>query len=400
MESLLIYSAVGDTDVQWQVLDKSGAALATAEQGDLAAAAAKAAGRKLIWVIKGEDVWLGQRTLPSGSRRQLAQALPYTLEEELAADVDGLLFAHTPVGDQTGVAVIDRQLLVAGLARLQQQGLRPSRILPDTLLLPQADDAWYLKQDGERVLVRKGTVDGFVCDRENLPVLLEAALLAAGEEAPARLVLEAASELVADVPGLPMLEKAPERALLSHFSDALGSAPRVDFAALLGSGNLLSRADRKRWLIAAGIAVLALGLLVGERWLALDRLKQHNAELSQAIEQVYRDAFPKAVRVENARIQMEQKLDALRKGSGAGAGFLRSLAGVVKQLGAAEGLKVEGLEYRGELLVLRLQGRDLQQLNGLKQAIEKTGSRTVEIQSVNQLESGVSAQMKIREGRA
>jgi hypothetical protein len=97
---------------------------------------------------------------------------------------------------------------------------------------------------------------------------------------------------------------------------------------------------------------------------------------------------------------MQQKLDALRRGSGGSEGFLGALASVVKELAAAKGLKVDGLEYRNRLLVLSLQGAGLQQLNALKQAIEKNGERSAEIQSVNQVESGVSAQMKIREGRA
>lgn len=398
MESLLIYSGVGDSDVQWLVLDKSGSPTSESGQDDLATVAARASGRRLIWLIKGEDVWLAQRKVVAASKRQLAQALPYALEDELASDVDSLLFAHAPVGEETGVAVIDRGLLTGGLELLQQHGLKPGRILPDLVLLPLADDSWYLRQDGERVLLRKGPVDGFVCDRHTLPLMLDSALAQAGEGPPASLLLAGDPALLADCAGLPEVKQVDEVGLLTLLASGLPQAPRVDFGALLGSGNLFSPADRRRWSIAAALAVLALGLAAGERWLAVDRLQQHNQQLSQAIERVYLDTFPQS-RPENPPVQMEQKLQALRKG-GSDGGFLAALAGVVNELAAVEGLKVEGLEYRSSLLVLRLQGKDLQQLNSLKQAIEKGGERTAEIQSVNQVDTGVSAQMKIREGRA
>jgi general secretion pathway protein L len=229
--------------------------------------------------------------------------------------------------------------------------------------------------------------------------MLAAALAAAGDGPPERLVVEGDRTLLTGLEGLPAIEPVEPMPLLERLAQGLRSAPRVDFAPLLGSGDLLSRVDRRRWQIAAAIVVLAAGLSLGERWLAVDRLESHNSALDQAIEQAYRDAFPQASRVVNARVQMQQQLDALRRGDG-GEGFLTSLAGVVRQLAAAQGLRVDGVEYRDRLLVLRLQGRDLQQLNGLKQAIEQDGRRSAEIQSVNQEASGVSAQMKIREGQA
>lgn len=399
MDSLLIYSAPGEADIEWLRLDKSGGAVGEPQRGALADAAAVAAGCKVIWVLKGEDVWLAQRPLPAGSRRQQSRALPYVLEEELTAEVDGLLFAHVPLGGEAGVAVTDRDLLANGLELLQQHGLKPRRILPDLLLLPHEDDAWTLKTVGQRVLLRTGAVAGFCCERANLPALLAAGLSAAGTAAPARLLLEGDPELVEGVTDLPEVVTAAQAPALKRFAKGLSSAPRLDFAPLLGSDGPLSRADRRRWAVAAGMAVLAVGLLMGERWLALDRLERHNVELGKAIEQVYLSTFPQARRVENARVQMQQKLDVLRRG-GAGDGFLPALAGVVKQLATAQGLTVDGLEYRDSLLVLRLQGRDLQQLNLLKQEIEQSGARSAEIQSVNQQASGVSAQMKIREGRA
>lgn len=396
MEDAVLYSAVGAQQARWLLLDKRGEPEGAEQQGDLTAAAAALAGRRFVWVLHGEDVWLGERTMPARSRRQLAQALPYALEDELACEVEDLLFAHVPLGELTGVAVIDRRLLEAGVDQLRQAGLGPLRIIPDVLLLPLPDDGWYLKQDGVRILCRMGRVSGFVCERENLPLLLAAALAEAGEGAPSRLLVEGDIELGADQTGLPGIEQVPVAPTLQRLAQGLPQAPRIDFTRLLDSHAGETQVKRRRWLIAAGLALLAFGLLLAQRGLELQRTKTYNAELSQAIEQIYRGAFPQAVRVEDARVQMEQKLRSLQAGNRAGGGFLAELAAVAPAIQGEPGLQMEGIEYRDRLLLLRLHGRDLQQLDRLKQAIEAQGVGEVEIKSVNQVEKGVTAQLKIR----
>ncbi len=400
MEEAVLYSAVGAGQARWLLLDKAGEPAGDTRQGTLAEAAAELAGRRLTWVIQGEDVWLGERVIPARSRRQLAQALPYALEDELTSDVDELLFAHVPLAERTGVAVIDRQLLEDGVGQLRQAGLKPARILPDVLLLPLPEDGWYLREDDGRVLCRQGTVAGFVCERENLPLLLEAALGAAGEQRPARLLLEGDIDLGTLATELPAIEPVAVKPLLRRFVEGLAQAPRIDFAGLIEAGDGTATTLRRRWLVAAGLALAAFGLLLLQRGIELHRVSNFNSELAQAIEQVYRDTFPQARRVEDARVQMGQKLRALQAGGAGSSGFLDTLSAIAPALTAQSGLKVEGIEYRDRLLVLRVQGRDLQQLDQLKQAIESRGVGEAEIQSVNQAATGVTAQLKIRERRA
>src|SRR5690606_3835633 len=69
-----------------------------------------------------------------GSARQRAQALPFAIEEQLAAPVEQqhVLLAKQP----DAVLVVARQAMDAWLQRLHAAGLRADRMLPDAWLLP------------------------------------------------------------------------------------------------------------------------------------------------------------------------------------------------------------------------------------------------------------------------
>ena len=65
---------------------------AQVREGALAEAAAAATGRQVIVLAPGADVMLCSVAVPTRNRSRMAAAVPYLLEEQLAADVD--IFVH------------------------------------------------------------------------------------------------------------------------------------------------------------------------------------------------------------------------------------------------------------------------------------------------------------------
>lgn len=396
MGTLLLYSRIDDEQARWLRLGADGAPLGEAGEGSLAQAATAAADCRLVWVLNGEDVLLTTRRIPARGRRQLAQALPYALEDDLAQEVDTLGFVHQPLGPDTGVAVVDRVLLETGLARLRAAGLRPWRILPDLLLLPQHPGG-YLYQDGARALLRHGPMAGLVCEADNLEMVLAALPHTAGEGQQPALRVEGGNPLP---DGLACQQVSPALPLLRRLAAGLATAPALNLAGALVEDQGPSQRERRRVWLAAGVALLALGLLAGQRALQLRDLRQLGDDLDAAIVQTYRDTFPDGGRLVDARVQMQQALDRLHRSAGGDGGFLGALADVAPTLGGATTLRIEGMEYRNGLLLLRVRGDDIGQLDRIKQALEADGRHSVQIQAVNQGEDGVRAQFRIQGGRA
>ena len=88
--------------------------------GALKDAAAMAVGKQVIVLVPGTDVILTSVTVPTRNRNRMAAAVPYLLEEQLAADVDESHFAlgERDAEGRVAVAVVSRARMDAWLAAL------------------------------------------------------------------------------------------------------------------------------------------------------------------------------------------------------------------------------------------------------------------------------------------
>ncbi len=122
-------------------------------------------------LIGGEDVLLTRVRIPSRQQRQIVQAIPYAVEEELARNVDDCHFAMGKRGgdDELEIAIIDRALMQSILTRLNAAGLRPAFMSPDLLMIPNAEGT-HILIDGDRAhLLTPGNL-GFTTTIGQLPL--------------------------------------------------------------------------------------------------------------------------------------------------------------------------------------------------------------------------------------
>ena len=107
-------------------------------------------------VLPAELATLQSVSLPSKNLRQAMQALPFIVEEQLAADIEKV---HIAVGARQSsglwsVVVIDMALMSALLACCEQAKLRLRAVYVDAQLLPVASAGLTVAMQGNRVLLR------------------------------------------------------------------------------------------------------------------------------------------------------------------------------------------------------------------------------------------------------
>ncbi len=368
-------------------------------QGSLSElAAAGAEGYRLLALIPGAEVLLTRVLLPPGNRKQLLAAVPYALEESLAAEIEEQHFALGALDEQgsLAVAVIARERLTYWRDLCRAHALEPAAIMPEILALPLPENGRAMLLTDGLALVRTGLQEGFVLEADALPLLPAMP----GFESGTALILyqgDATVELPAAVEAL-VSERRPIGDPLPLLAEGVTEKEALN----LLQGEYTPQAMWERhWRQWRRPAVLLLALLlvytalgVGEN----SRLRRYSENLTAQIEQIYRQTFPSAQRVVNPRVQMEQQLKALRgEGSASTAqNFLRLLDLSGPILAAGENMRLRGLRYRAGELDLDLELNDLQALDSIKERLDGQGV-IVEIQSVNTRGEQVQARLQLKE---
>ena len=349
----------------------------------------------VVWLVATEDLLLTARDLRV-RRRDLEQALPYALEEDLVGEPDGYALAHAGTGGRIHVAAADRVRLRAGFEALRGRGLRPRAIMPDVLALPLEEGAWSLLVDGGRAMVRSGELTGFACRVENLPFLLGRALAEAAE-APARLAVYGDG---AALPPLPLeAEPRPGHGPAAVLAGGVAARPRLNLLSRAAAARAFHPADRRRLVAAGAVLAVALAGFLGARWYEVAELRAGNARLAAAVEDVYRDTFPDHSRVVDARLQMEQALHALRGGGDAATGFLPLLHAAREELGPGRLAALLGLRFSEGDLALDLELPGLQAVDRLRAALESHGVRAT-VEAVEKADPGVRVTLRLSGARA
>lgn len=370
------------------------------QQGSLAELAEQVVSQRSLLVADGSDLMVTTANVPSRQRATIQKALPYALEEQFADDVDDLHFAigdRLPSGE-LGVVACRHADIRHWMERCAEVGITPAGILPEPLLIPWQEGEWTLIADGNRVLVRLDAWRAFVVDRGALPALL--AQVDSHEEArlvPVRLFGDLDASQLAEADKREIHEhpqSIPTLALL-----ATQYRPGRSFNLLQGVYSPRARVGRylRPWRWAAA---LLLGLLVvqaGSLLLARAQLQAENRRLAEESERIYRETFPEARTVVNARLQMERQLQALRRQVGSDGNSLLDLlerSGTV--LTSERGLELTGLSYRSGELSLSISASSLATVDAVRQKLGEASGLAVEIQSASSRDGRVQGRLLIR----
>lgn len=357
-------------------------------------------GERPIVLVPGEEVLLCQAEVPGHKRRLLAQAVPYALEEQLIEDVEDLHFALGVVeGERVNVAVVSRARMDAWLAWLREAHIEVEQLVPDVLALPLPEDGWHLLRMERRLLLRTGAQSGMVMDVDTAELGLNA-LLREADPRPETLHLQDFTEAAEPLPDLniPQREEPAAGLPVAVLATAFDGAQAINL--LQGPYSRRERISRywRPWRVAAALLLGVVLIQFASDLVQRQQLVAQKAELAEHIDQIYRQTFPEARKVVNARLQMERALESLRGGgSGAGGGFAELLAQAGQQFNSSRGLRLQRLSFKNGQLDVSLLIGDLQQLDRLKQRLVDEAGLAVEIQSASARDNQVEARLRIRE---
>lgn len=398
------YLRVCGDRLEWLLLDQDSGIVRLRGDGDFATFSDRI--RDMSWtgstrvLVAGEEILLTRASIPSKQQRQILQALPYMVEENLATDVEQCHFAAGPrdAEGNVSVAVINKTRLQSMLEMLGEAGIKPNSVTPDVMHVPGAEDARVLV-DGDRALMRTGRTGGMAMEQALLPTVVN--LLGADTVTSLAIYVHPSqhqafemylSQIAADFAGdidTRELEYSPFEFLCRSFDkDAIN----------LLQGEFKVEEDTRRnasgWRSVAILAACAFGLqlmlLVG-RGIYLDVKANQYQHEARAL---YAEIFPGEHDVQNIRLHWQAHLD---QASGKPTGVFFDLFSTSAQKLPGSQLKLENVNFsqsRGDL-ILQLTAPRYDAFDKYAEALRKAGL-DVQIGTINQDANIVKGSIRIR----
>ena len=159
LDSWVLWQTLDPDSWQWCLPGSDGRFTYPVQSGSLATAANMIGNQTTSLLLRGEQLLLTNATVQARQSRQVRAALPYLLEEQLAATPEQLHLAFKK-GQQPNsyqVAVIDQSLLSELVDRLTEAGIRLEGAYADCQALSNSADDCSLMIDGDRVLFKSTT---------------------------------------------------------------------------------------------------------------------------------------------------------------------------------------------------------------------------------------------------
>ncbi len=352
---------------------------------------------KVCFAAPGADARILTLPVTAAEKKHLAKSLPYMLEEQVAADVDTLHFAHVALeSGSVAVALATRRHMDVWQAALEPFG-GITRWVPEPLLLPCREGEWCVVVEPQSAIVRTAQAQGFAAEHAMLAPLLEAAL--AGGEAPSSVVVYGADQ-DADTALLPEALRERVQWRQGNLFTAMllqdEIAPNLNLRQGAWAPRLPLGRWWKYWRVAAALFAVAFGLQLGADYLELRNLDKDNLALRQAVETSYRQAFPRGA-VVDAEKQLSRQLDALRGTSESG-GFVRlmeQVGGVVAQMPGTSIATINYNDKAGEMR-MNLVAADFEAVEELRSKINAAGLEAT-MESSNAQGEKVRARLRIGE---
>jgi general secretion pathway protein L len=346
---------------------------------------------EVVLLLPAEDVLLLAAPRIGRSRAQLAQALPFAIEEQLAAPVEAqhVAFDERSAGDTVAVAVIARERMDAALETLQAAGLMVDRAYAESQLLPVTGSVATAWIDDGRTLLRWAPSGALVTGTAQLAGTLD--LLREGEVGAQawRVFSDDADAVPAALGGAVEAVGHPLRWLASRL-------PQVDGPQLLqGSYRPARRRSESSglWRWAAGLAAAALLFVLLQAGIERAQLQSLVAERQAEMEQLLRHALPGVQRVVDPVAQLRIELE--RSAGPQVQGVLPLLARVAPALAGSGRYTLEGIDYRGGALELTIIAPDIAALDALRERIAALPMQ-VELPSAVPGSRGVEGRLRIR----
>ncbi len=403
-----LFIELGDNPT-WFLTDDGGHIIREGDAEDLKAHEEDFHG-EVVALVPARETLRTTAEVPSKQYRQIIQAVPYVVEEQLAEDVEDCFFAlggRTPSG-AIEVVVVSHANMEGWQAQLAEMDLSTATMLPASELVPWTGGVDALI-DGDRSTLRWGEGAALETDTTNLAVMIglipveqRAHINIYTTEADQALITLQLSELNASEENPPEVHQLDASAREWRFHNFLKNNNHNN----LNPVNLLQgeyktevkkRGPVSVWRSVAVLAIcgvlLHLGSLVGQGMYMTQQAEAYR----DAYRTLYSEVFPSDRNVRDYRRRWNSHLG---KSSGEGNDFIALFAQASQGLEAA-GLTLNNVNFnesRGDL-ILQVVGQRSEVLVEYAQALSSQGLNA-EIGTISQDGSAVRGSIKVKSGGA
>jgi general secretion pathway protein L len=386
----------------WGAFDVTGRLVGALGRGTLQAAHAALAGRRCTVLVDAADVLTAEVTLPAASQARMRQIVPFSLEEQLANDVDEMLFAigsRLPSGAMQ-VAAVAKQRIDAWLAEIGAAGIAPHALVSEADGIPDIPATLVVVIEGNRIAGRKPGRAPFVFEGLGLREALALALAAKPGEDELRHVrvfadsagnAHFAAELAALGNDFASADvKILAEGVFPHLAATLAQRPGTNLLQGAYAPKSNWSVMLKPWRLAAALLAAAVGLglvLQGAQYWQLRRADTAlDAAVADACRRVVGDPS-----TSGCQREVRQRLGA--SAGTATEDFLSTLAAIANV--RAPEMRIEGLSYRNNALDLQLVVPNVTALDSFSRELEETRRFDVEIQAANPADAGTEGRLRI-----
>ena len=261
----------------------------------------KAQSRQVICLLPGVDIAIKEVVINGTFNRQMQQALPYLIEEDLASDVEQLhLTVVAKRTDLVHVAICDKKRMNSWLAWLEDAEITSKQFIPEGFALPvPADDIWQAVQLGDDWIVRENKDVAWSCELPMLEILLASKIDSENTQK-----IESYS-MTQEINGV-------------EWVDGLSTLPMelLTVGALSSKVNLLSGEFKVQkepnknlllWRLPAICFAFLFVISCGNLYIENNKLENHIDVVKKQVETVYKLAFPQNPKVGYSRVKKSLK---------------------------------------------------------------------------------------------
>ncbi len=412
-ETLLIHYNINKIDqATWSLCNDAGELTTKITTGPLDELSELAARHSAVVLLNSQCLHINQLHLPTQNMQKMLKAIPYAIEEFIAEDIENFHFvvSKNKHNDKTSVVGIDKTTLQSIIQIFQQANIFIERIIPDVLCM--AGDAsnrqWACLNYHENSYLQTDRLNGMMLSHDILPYVLTKMLQDESQIIPEKILLFNEQEDSSTFDELKIENKDIEL-----ISIVYNTHPLVVFCGfykqVLPLNLLQNKFKPKRkssgywhhWRLAASIAAIWLVLHLGLTSFQYSKLTEENNITKATIEKIYKKAFPKSRKIVNPRVQMEQKLKALKSNSGnSNNGLIFLLAESFGTLSHdKKNITLQSLTFRNNRMDIGLDSTNLQAIENLNKNLNNNSKIKSEITSSSSEKDKVKGNLRI-EGRS
>lgn len=339
----------------------------------------------IVVLIPSNEVQLTSSHLKAKSQRQLAQALPFALEEQIIGEPEEQHYTWVSAEKEESfpVAIIKRQRLQQWIDFLRRSNIPTRYILPDVFCLPSHENSFSIWQQEQQLWVRENTFQGWQAPANTLPLYLEQ-LKANYEQAEEKPSLHFYSDQ-AQRPELDwdIIESDPQQLKRTDIESTLG----LSLSHLFVSDESSQLAQLwKPWratAVAAGITAIIFAAI---QVIEIQSLSKQHEQLIQTNLQQFNTLFPELSEQDPfllrsvAESELAARSSSSRDNKPNVLSALPALNVLAQAVASQNKIDIQALTWGNNRLTARLETPNSQEIEQLEQKLSQLLSREINIE--------------------